>query len=44
VLISVKIVMLNFIGKTKGETFLYEQRADKHVETNKCQSAVKKEE
>ena len=42
--ISVKVVILNFIGKTKGGKFLSEQRADKHVETNKCQSAVTKEE
>ena len=42
VLISVKVVTLNFIGTTKGRTFLFEPRADKHVETNKCLSTVTK--
>jgi hypothetical protein len=44
VLISVTVVMLNYIGKTKGGTFLSKPRADKHEETNKCQSTVTKEE
>jgi hypothetical protein len=48
VLISVTAVMQNFIGKTKWGTFLSAPRADKrankHAETNKCQSTVTKEE
>ena len=44
VLISVTVLVLNFMGKTKRGTFLSEPRANKHAETNKCQSNVTKEE